>query len=371
MLYPIMPVYLNSIGFTALWIGILEGIAEAVAGLSKAWFGNFSDRSGRRVPFIRSGYFLSAISKPMMAIWTWPAWILLARSTDRLGKGIRTGARDAMLADESREANRGKVFGFHRFMDTLGAAIGPALALVFLLFYPGQYSTLFLIAFLPGLAGVLLTFLLKDKAHAAPVVTESKKPFGFFSYWKNAGSGYKKVTLGLLAFGLFNSSDAFLLLVAKHNGLSDSYIVGAYIFYNMVYALASFPAGILADKFGPRKMLITGLAFFILAYASMPFAGTLQSLLIAFLFYGVYAACTEGVSKAWISMLCGSGERATALGFYSGSLSLVTLAASVTAGMLWMKFSPVTMFLFSAGGAFAVALFFSFLSVKNSAKEKA
>jgi len=141
MLYPIMPVYLSSIGFTALWIGVLEGLAEAVVGLSKAWFGNLSDRSGRRAPFIKTGYLLSAISKPMMALFTWPAWIFLARSTDRLGKGIRTGARDAMLADESEPVHRGKVFGFHRGMDTLGAAIGPCCALVYLIFYPPNTET--------------------------------------------------------------------------------------------------------------------------------------------------------------------------------------------------------------------------------------
>src|SRR4249919_1630514 len=137
MLYPIMPIYLKSIGFSVLLIGILEGIAEATAGLSKGYFGKLSDNSRKRVPFVQLGYALSALSKPMMAVFVYPAWIFLARTVDRLGKGIRTGARDALLSDEATPATKGRVFGFHRSMDTLGAVAGPALALLYLHFYPG------------------------------------------------------------------------------------------------------------------------------------------------------------------------------------------------------------------------------------------
>jgi sugar phosphate permease len=125
MLYPVMPVFLRSIGFSFVLIGLLEGFAEATAGLSKGYFGNLSDKTGRRVPFVRFGYMLSAISKPLMAVFSWAWWIFLARTTDRLGKGIRTSARDALLSDETTPENKGKVFGFHRAFDTLGAAIGP------------------------------------------------------------------------------------------------------------------------------------------------------------------------------------------------------------------------------------------------------
>ena len=132
MLYPVMPVFLRSIGFSFLLIGILEGCAEATAGLSKGYFGKRSDILGKRLPFVQLGYGLSAISKPMMALFIYPLWIFLARTLDRLGKGLRTGARDAMLSDECEKENKGKVFGFHRSMDTLGAVIGPAIALIFL-----------------------------------------------------------------------------------------------------------------------------------------------------------------------------------------------------------------------------------------------
>ncbi|MDQ6890948.1 MAG: MFS transporter, partial [Bacteroidota bacterium] len=143
MLYPIMPVFLRSIGFSFLLIGVLEGFAEAVAGLSKGYFGKKSDGLGKRLPFVQLGYGLSAISKPMMAAFVYPLWIFFVRTVDRLGKGIRTGARDAMLSDECTKENKGKVFGFHRSLDTMGAVLGPAIALAYLYYHPGNYKTLF------------------------------------------------------------------------------------------------------------------------------------------------------------------------------------------------------------------------------------
>ena len=164
MLYPIIPVYLSSIGFSALLIGILEGIAEATAGISKGYFGKWSDELGRRLPFVRFGYLLSAISKPMMAMFAIPIWVFLARTFDRLGKGIRTAPRDALLSEQSEKKHRGKVFGFHRAADTLGAVIGPILAMIYLHYYPQSYKNLFYFAFLPGIAGYTLTLLLKEKS---------------------------------------------------------------------------------------------------------------------------------------------------------------------------------------------------------------
>ena len=163
MLYPVMPIYLKTIGFSIVLIGVLEGFAEALAGLSKGYFGKLSDNSGKRVPFVQLGYALSAISKPMMAVFIFPIWIFLARAIDRFGKGIRTGARDAILSDEATAKSKGKIFGFHRSMDTFGAVLGPVIALIYLYFYPQQYKTLFYIAFIPGLLAVSASFLLKDK----------------------------------------------------------------------------------------------------------------------------------------------------------------------------------------------------------------
>ena len=163
MLYPVMPVFLRTIGFSFVLIGVLEGFAEAVAGLSKAYFGKRSDITGKRLPFVQFGYALSAISKPMMAAFIYPLWIFFARTIDRLGKGLRTGARDAMLSDECTTENKGKVFGFHRSMDTMGAVLGPAIALLYLYYNPANYKTLFIIAFFPGMIAILFTLFIKEK----------------------------------------------------------------------------------------------------------------------------------------------------------------------------------------------------------------
>ena len=301
MLYPVMPVYLKSIGFSVLLIGILEGIAECIAGLSKGYFGNLSDSIGKRVPFIRLGYILSAISKPLLAAFVFPVWIFLARCLDRIGKGVRTSARDAMLSSETTPEHKGKVFGFHRGMDTAGAAIGPFIALIFLSFYPLNYRVLFLIAFLPGIIASFFTFYLKDKTVD---LNQVKKRIGFFSYlsyWKRSGKPYKLLIIGLLAFTFFNSTDAFLLLALKAKNFSDVQLIGFYIFYNILYALLSFPLGIIADKTGMKQILIFGLLVFSIVYFGFGFAVTPLHFILLFLLYALYAASTEGISKAWIT----------------------------------------------------------------------
>jgi MFS family permease len=241
MLYPIMPIYLKSIGFSILLIGILEGCAEATAGLSKGYFGKLSDVKNKRLPFVQLGYLFSAVSKPMIALFTNAWWVFSARTLDRLGKGVRTGARDALLSDEATPETKGTVFGFHRAMDTVGAAIGPVIALLFLSFFPGKYRILFFIAFLPGLLGVFTSFLMKEKkVQKSPNKTKNTF-FSFIKYIPQSHKEYKILLVGLLAFTLFNSSDVFLLLMLKHQGMSDTGLIGVYIFYNLVYALFSYP----------------------------------------------------------------------------------------------------------------------------------
>lgn len=358
MLYPVMPIYLKTIGFTALWIGILEGVAEAVVGMSKGYFGQFSDETGKRLPFVKLGYFLSSLSKPLMTFMIYPVWILFVRSTDRLGKGIRTSARDAMLSDESSKENKGKVFGLHRAMDTLGAAIGPLFALVFLYFYPAQYKPLFILAFIPGMMGVLLLFMVREKNKEIKIEKKNRSFFSYFSYWKIAEKEYKKLVIGLLLFALFNSSDIFLLLMAKNIGIADLNIIGVYVFYNLIYALFSFPMGLLADKIGMKPTFIIGLFLFSIVYGGMVFVQNESMLYILFFIYGIYAAATEGVSKAWISKLVSPSETATAIGFHASCASIITLLASTFAGLLWVGFYPQATFFVAAAGGIAVAFYF-------------
>lgn len=358
MLYPVIPVYLKEVGFSVLLIGILEGFAEFTVGLSKGYFGQMSDRKGVRLPFVRLGYFLSACSKPMIGMWTWPLWIFFARSLDRLGKGVRTAARDAILSAEATQATKARVFGFHRSWDTVGAITGPVLALLYLHFFPEQYKSLFFIAFIPGLASVGILFLLKEKPVQANA-SQKGNFFSFFSYWKLASRDYRRLVTGLLIFALINSSDVFLLLRTKDITGSDEMTLIAYIFYNIIFALASYPMGALADKMGMKKIFMAGLLLFALSYAGFAMADRSWMVFVLFLLYGLYAAATQGIARAWITNLAHGHLTATAIGFYTSCQSICTLAASIIAGFVWMELGPVYAFGASAAVALAVFLYFS------------
>jgi MFS family permease len=382
MLYPVMPIYLKSIGFSVIFIGILEGVAEATAGLSKGYFGKQSDLSGKRVPFVRIGYALSAISKPMMAVFIFPLWIFFARTIDRFGKGIRTGARDALLSEESSNNHAAEIFGFHRAMDTLGAVIGPSAALVYLCFFPEEYKILFLIAFLPGFFAVLSSFFLKDNSDKS-IINERKSNtgksvsylsailsfFSFLNYWKTSSRDYKRLAAGLLIFTLFNSSDVFLLLKVSQSGFSDTYVILIYIFYNLIYALAAYPVGILADKVGLKTVFISGLFVFAAVYFGMAFFSDIYSYFTVFLMYGFYAAATEGVSKAWITSVVNRNETATAIGNFTGLQSIFTMLASSMTGFIWFRFGAGTAFITTGSVTLLLTLYFFILTdIKKQAE---
>ncbi|MBL7960442.1 MFS transporter [bacterium] len=364
MLYPVMPMYLQSIGFSAIWIGVLEGMAEATAGLSKGYFGKLSDTIGKRVPFVQLGYSLSAISKPMMAAFINPLWVLFARTTDRLGKGIRTGARDAILSDETTPEHKGKVFGFHRAFDTMGAVLGPLTALLFLQFYPESYRTLFFIAFIPGVCAIVLTVLIKEK-NTQPKAVVTNSFFSFLHYWKESPPAYRQLLFGLLTFALINSSDIFLLLMIKHRGFDDTHVISIYIFYNLVYALASYPMGILGDRIGFRKTFMFGLLLFAVVYAGIAFNKELIVFYFLFFLYGLYAAGTEGITKAWISNICEKKDTATAIGTYAAFNSIFTMLASSLAGLIWYFVAPSATFLVTAIGTILLVVYFIRMRISN------
>jgi len=368
MLLPILPIYLKSVGFTIIYIGILEGLAEATSSLSKGYFGKISDQSGKRAAFVKWGYGLSAISKPMLVLFINPVWVLFSRTLERLGKGIRTAPRDAILADESAQGDRGKVFGFHRAMDTVGAAIGPAIALAYLYFHKGQYTSLFYFSFFPGILVVLLTLRLKDKPQEQ-ASTEAKARVGFFSqfkYWNLSSASYRALVSGLLFFAIFNSADAFLILKMKEAGIGDSMVIVIYIFYNLVFALTAFPVGILGDKLGLKPMFLIGLVIFAAVYFGMAYSTTKVAFIVLFFLYGLYYAFTDGISKAWISKLCDKKDVGTALGVFSGLQSICALLASSLAGLIWYKFGSVYVFLIGAIAAILVATYLLFVGRYNS-----
>jgi MFS family permease len=376
LLYPVIPIYLKQIGFSVFAIGVLEGIVNFTAGISKGYFGKLSDDRGIRMPFIKLGYLLSAISKPMMAFFIYPLWIFFARTVDRLGKGIRTAPRDALLSQEATRETKARVFGFHRGMDTAGATIGPALALIFLIFYPGKYTTIFYLAFIPGILSVALLFSLKEKKLAVAKKSGGNF-FSFFKYYKIASPEYKKLIAGLLLFALFNSSDIFLLLKTKEaigdetimlmgtRFNSDTITIAAYVFYNLVYALASYPLGALADKMGFKIVFSGGLVLFAIVYGCFAFDPSIALIFGLFFIYGIFSAATEGVAKAWITNTADQAHTATAIGFYTSCESICALFASMIAGKLWTNFGSFYTFILPAGIAFIVLLYFLLRSQKN------
>lgn len=372
LLYPVIPVYLSSIGLPVVWIGMMEGVANFMAGLTKGFFGKRSDETGQRIPFIRSGYALSAVSKPLMVIFSFPAWIIFTRALDRLGKGVRTAARDALLSDEATPSTKARVFGFHRGMDTVGATIGPVLALLFLYIFPGQYKPLFYYAFIPGLISIALIFFLHEKKKEGHAVRKG----GFFSYLrygKEADVRYRRLVAGLLAFAMFNSSDMFLLLQTKaaigtqvihvrHVTLhAETLTIAAYIFYNLVFALSAYPLGALADRYGSKKIFTAGLLLFALVYGGFATGPSLETIFLLFFLYGIFSGLTEGISKAWISNIADKQHTATAIGFYTSAESIATLIASMTGGILWTCAGAMYAFILPAIVAILVFIYFLFM----------
>lgn len=357
MLYPVIPLYLQQMGYSIITIGLLEGFAEAIAGLSKGFFGKQSDYVGKRLPFVQIGYCLSAISKPLMALIPNIWWIFGSRSLDRIGKGIRTGARDALLSAEATTQTKATVFGFHRSMDTLGAAIGPALALLFLYFNPGNYKLLFYFAFIPGLLAVVSSLFIKERPFSPKTAKKINGFFSFFNYIKKSSKQYKRLLITMLLFALVNSSDVFLLLQMKQNGISDTVLVGVYIFYNAIYALVAFPVGKMADKIGLKQMLVIGLLLFCIVYGGMAYANSLVWFGVLFLLYGLYAAASEGIVKAWISNIVPQHETGSAIGTYAALQSICALIASTIAGLIWFNFGSDILFIATAVVAFFISIY--------------
>ena len=352
MLYPITPIFLTAVlGSSMAVVGIIEGIAEFIAGLLKGYFGNLSDRVGKRSVFIVIGYGLSAIAKPLPGIFQNIPTVLFSRVADRTGKGIRTAPRDALLGSYSN-GNSGAVFGFHRGMDTLGAAIGPAIALVFLHYFPNNFQLIFLVAFIPSAIAVAFTLLVKDK----PIELKLRSRKNYSSFWKSAPKRYKKLLALITIFSLVNSSDVFLILKSKDVSDSSTLAIFGYIFYNLVYAAASYPLGGLSDKFGKRKVFSFGLIIFSLVYFGFALAPEIELIWLLFALYGIYAASTEGISKAWVSDLIPDEHRGSAIGLLTMFSSFSVMLGSFLTGILWDKFGSSVPFLVSAVVSFIIAL---------------
>ena len=358
MLYPVTPIFLTTVlGSSMALVGVIEGIAEVTAGLLKGYFGNLSDKVGKRSIFVMIGYGISALSKPLPGIFQNIPVVLTSRVSDRIGKGIRTAPRDALLASYS-DGNSGAVFGFHRGMDTLGAAIGPVVALILLNFYPNNFQLIFLIAFIPSVIALSFTFLVKDKQ----VTSKIKSRKNYLEFWKSAPEQYKKVLILISIFSLVNSSDVFLILKSQNITKSSSLAIFGYVFYNVIYAAASYPLGGLSDKLGKQKIFTFGLIIFSVVYFGFALVDDINFIWILFALYGIYAAATEGVSKAWISDLIPNEQRGTAIGLLTMLTSFSVMIGSFLTGILWDHFGSSVPFLISAiiSLVISVLIFFKF-----------
>ena len=364
MLYPVTPIFLTAVlGSSMAVVGIIEGIAEVTAGLLKGYFGNLSDKVGRRSIFVVIGYGISALAKPLPGIFQNIPTVLVSRVSDRVGKGVRTAPRDALLASYS-DGNSGAVFGFHRGMDTLGAAIGPILALILLNFFPDNFQLIFLVAFVPSSIAVFFTLLVKDKQ--SPVKSKSKK--NYLEFWKSAPKEYKKIIFLITIFSLVNSSDVFLILKSKDISNSGSLAIFGYVFYNLIYAAASYPLGGLSDKLGKRKVFSFGLIIFSLVYFGFAFLDNINFIWFLFALYGIYAASTEGVSKAWVSDLIPNEQRGSAIGLLTMLSSFAIMLGSFLTGVLWDKFGSQIPFLISAIISLIISTTFIFPTKKQIKK---
>jgi MFS family permease len=351
MLYPLVPIFLTTIlGAPASVVGLIEGLAEAVASLLKTVSGRWSDRIGRKRIFVFLGYTLSALAKPLIGIATgWPL-VLTARVTDRFGKGLRTSPRDALLADSASATMRGKAFGWHRAMDTMGAVLGPLLALLLVSVTSGDLRLVFLLAFIPGILGALLVLTLREKRRA-PQATPSLKVA-----YQSLPVSFRRYLWAWAIFSVANSSDVFLILRAQQVDFSTILTVLVYTFYNLVYALGSPILGQLSDRLGRQKVLVAGLLIFALVYLGFAGIGASWQLWPLFGVYGLYIAATDGVGKALAVDLVPVNIRATAIGFLGTVTGVATLIASSVAGLLCSGIGHGAAFAYGAAGALVGAV---------------
>ncbi len=356
MVYPLVPLFLTGVlGVPATVVGLIEGLAEAAANVLKLVSGRITDQRGGRRAWIFAGYGLSALSKPLLALATvWPL-VLLARLVDRVGKGTRGTPRDAVIAVSSEPATRGSAFGFHRSMDTIGAVAGPLAGYTLLTWTAQNFQLVFLLAAIPAVIGVLLIGRVREPRRVARRVPAARATAVSFT-WRGAPPTYHAFLYIGLLFALGNSSDAFLILRAHNLGMGTLATVLAYAVYNVVYAAAGWPAGILSDRLGRRGILVAGFALFALVYGGIGLARGSLAVWPLFALYGLYIALTDGVTKAYITDLVPSDQRGGALGLYAAATGITALVASVLAGLLWDHVSPAAPFYLGAATALVAAV---------------
>jgi len=333
--YPVVPLFLTTvIGAPVAVLGLIEGIAEGAAVALGAASGWISDRAGgRRVPWIAGGYTLTAVSRAAVAVATQWGLVLVGRLADRTGKALRTAPRDALIRDSSRPELVGASFGFHRALDTIGASIGPLVAVVLLTAGLSLRDVLW-ISVVPGLLAVLLV----RRVHEAPAQPEVSHPTS------RLRPGYWWVVSAAVVFSLGNSSNAFLLLRASDLGLSTTLVILAYALYNVVYAGLAWPLGSLSDRVPRAAVLGAGIVVYVLVYAGFAVASGAWAVWPLFALYGLYVAASDGVLKAWVADHVEGPMAGTAYGIFAGLVGAALLTASLVGGVLWATVGPAATF---------------------------
>ncbi len=364
MLNNLLPLFLyNVLGVGTAIIGLIDGIAETTASLVKIYSGVFSDRIGKRKPLTISGYLLSTLAKPFLYLATSWGWVLGVRFVDRIGKGIRTAPRDALLAGSVSTEQRGFAFGLHRASDTAGAFTGLGIA-AYLIWInqagkaqltQATFQWVVLASILPAALAVLILVIGARDVEATKTANSIVPTFRFT--WNNLDRRVKAFILVIALFTLGNSSDAFIILRSQERGLSVLQILGMLLTFNAIYTLLSSPAGVLSDRIGRKGLILAGWTIYGLVYLCLAFAKTGFQVWLFFSLYGIYYALTEGTARAYIADLVSQDQRGGAYGLFHAAIGLASLPASLIAGILWQGigpwagFGPSAPFVFGAGMA--------------------
>lgn len=329
LLYPILPIFLVGVlGAPVAVVGLVEGLADGAAALTKLASGRWSDRRSRR-PVVAFGYGLAAAAKVVVALAVvWPM-VLAARVADRIGKGIRGAPRDALIADDVDAEHRGRAYGFHRSLDTAGAVLGPLIGLGLYEMLHHHIRPLLWVAAIPALVSVSLVSLVRERPRVVSTaqnraVSSTPLPPQFW-----------KLVILLGAFAFVNFSDALLLIRAQHLGLGVGSVIGVYCLYNLTYALASYPAGVVSDKIPRRVVVGCGLLIFAVAYIGLGVISTSAWVWVLFPVYGLYTALTDGVTKAWVVDLAPDAARGRAIGVQGAVAGAGAIVAGLWAGLAW------------------------------------
>ena len=345
LLYPLIPLLITVVlGAPPLVLGLIEGAAEAAAGFTKLLSGKLSDRYGRK-PFVSSGYWLAAVGKTFVV--TASSWnvVLLGRVTDRIGKGLRSSPRDALISDGIEKKDLGKAFGFHRAGDNLGAVIGPVFALLGLMIFDNDVKKVALFAIIPALLSGFLTFFVREsKVVVTEKITHTKVPLS---------NSLKRLIAILTLIQLLNIPDVLILLRLSNIGFSAQHVVALYILYYLVATLSALPAGALSDRLPPAFAYAIGLSAFALSYITLGLTQNHKVAILVIAIYGLFPAFTDGVGKSWIAKLSTQNERGYAQGVFQSAMNFAVLGAGIWGGAMWQK-SAVELPLVIAGvGAIA------------------